>query len=358
MTDRAAVTVGFVLAGLALAAALGGWPGGFGVAAAAAAGVALVAFALRRHGLVEPGPADGVAALGGAGSAAVAVGSLFGPAVGGGEAAVALEPAATAVLGIGAAAFAYADWLGVSREAIGRKATRAAAAAALGLAGLLAIVAWSVVVGGIFRSVLGDVTPSTGAVLSSVALGLGTGTVAWLYLRGGDRGLDFVDLRRPTARDAGFVIGGIVVLLGVNLGIGWAFEQLGLAAARHTIFDVAQDDPSLLLVLIPLSLLLIGPGEELLYRNVVQKSLYGAFSRPSAVVVASVVFAAAHVPAYSSSGATPVSVLNTLTVVFALSVVLGAAFDRTRNVLVPALIHGSFNAIAFAATYAQLVGYG
>ncbi|NIS30164.1 MAG: CPBP family intramembrane metalloprotease, partial [Actinobacteria bacterium] len=169
-------------------------------------------------------------------------------------------------------------------------------------------------------------------------------------------GLGYIELRRPTPIDAAYVVGGVVVLLGLNLGIGWAFQQLGLSAARHTIFDIAQDDPELLLVLIPLSFLLIGPGEELLYRNVVQKSLYDAFSRPAAVVVASVVFAAAHVPAYSSAGATPLGVLNTLTVVFALSVVLGAAFERTRNVLVPALIHGGFNAIAFAATYAQLAG--
>ena len=356
MTDRAAASGGFVLAGLALATALAGWPGGLGPAAGGLAALAALALALRRHGRLEAGTAGPVAALAGLAAAAVGLVTLVGPAVGGGTAAVSPWPAATAGLGIGTAAFAYADWRGVERDALLGKLGRAGTAAAIGLAGLVAIVAWSLVVGSLYRSAVGEVPPATGAVLSSVALGLGTASVAWLYLRAAGRGLGYIELRRPTVRDGAIVVGGVVVLLGVNLGIGWAFQALGLEAARHTIFDIAQDEPGLLLVLIPLSFLVIGPGEELLYRNVVQKSLYGAFSRPAAVVVASVIFAAAHVPAYSSAGATPLGVLNTLTVVFALSLVLGAAFERTRNVLVPALIHGGFNAVAFAATYVQLAG--
>ena len=356
MADRTAATVGFVLAGVALATALGAWPGSLGRAAAGLAAIAALALLARRHGYAGPGPADAVAVLGGLGAAVAALVETVAPAVDGGSVAVGAGPATTAALGVGAAALAYADWRAVDRAGLLERVSRALGAAGIGFGGLLAIVAWSVVVGGLVRSAAGEVTPAMGAALSAVALGLGTVTVAWLYLSWTDRGLDFVDLRRPTRRDAAFVVGGIAVLVGLNLAISRVFEALGLAAARHTIFDVAQEDPGLLLVLIPLSLLLIGPGEELLYRNVVQKSLYGAFSRPAAVVVASTVFAAAHVPAYSSAGSTAVTVLNTLVVVFVLSVVLGVVFERTRNVAVSALVHGSFNAIAFAATYAQLVG--
>jgi membrane protease YdiL (CAAX protease family) len=354
MADRTAASVGFVLAGVALAGGLADWPGGLGVPAAGLSAVALLAFALRRYGWLDRGPINGVAGIALGASVATAIVSLFRPTLGGGDVAVAPAPVVTALAGLAAAAFSYADWQGVGRSAMLRKAGRSVTATALGLAGLVAIVAWSIIVGGLFRSIVGAIPPATGAVLSSIALGLGTVTVAWLYLRGGDRGVAFVDLRRPSKRDGAVVMVGVGILLTVNLGISWMFQQLGLSAAQHTIFDIAQDEPSLLLVLIPLSFLLIGPGEELLYRNVVQKSLYDAFSRPAAIVVASVIFAAAHVPAYSASGATVLSVLNTLTVVFALSIVLGVAFDRTRNVVVPALIHGAFNAIAFAVTYAQL----
>ncbi|MFB6354121.1 MAG: lysostaphin resistance A-like protein, partial [Halobacteriales archaeon] len=269
---------------------------------------------------------------------------------------LAAGPAVTALGGLGAAAMAVADWRAIDGPGLAERATSTASGAAVGLAGLLAIVVWSAVLGGVYRSVAGDVGPSTGAVLSSLALGIATVSVAWGYLQGTGRGLEFVDVRRPDRRDAGYVVAGLAAAVGLNLGIEALFRAVGLASARHSLYDVARHDPGMLLVLIPLTILLIGPGEELLYRNVVQKSLYDAFSRPGAVVVASAIFAAAHVPAYSSAGATPLSVLNTLTIVFVLAVVLGVAYDRTRNVLVSALIHGGFNAIAFAATYVELVG--
>jgi len=144
------------------------------------------------------------------------------------------------------------------------------------------------------------------------------------------------------------------VIVGLNLGISAAFERLGVDAASHSVVRAAEANPEILLVLIPLSYLVIGPGEELLYRNVIQKSLYGSFSRRGAIVVASAIFAGAHIFAYSSPDSGPLATVATLLVIFALSLVLGTAYERTDNVLVPALIHGTFNAIAFAVTYAQL----
>ena len=357
MSDRTAASVGFVLAGVALAAGLAGWPGGLGGVAAGLGAVALVAFAARRYERFDRGPADVVAGVAGALVAGVAVVSVVGPAVGGGTAAAGVAPSVAAAAGLGAAVLAYADGRGVGRDRLAAMASRTVTGTSLGLAGLLAILAWSVVVGVGYRTLAGvEVDAAAGAILSSLALGLGTGTVAWAYLEATDRGLGFIELRRPNLRDAGVVVAGLVVLLVLNIAIATGFDALGLESARHGLVDVAREDPELLLVLIPLSLLVIGPGEELLYRNVIQKSLYEAFSRSGAVVVASAIFAAAHIPAYSAPGSSALAVLNTLAVIFALSVVLGVAFERTRNLLVPALIHGSFNAIAFAATYVELVG--
>ena len=357
MTDRSAASVGFVLAGVAVAAGLAGWPGGLGLVAAALAGGSLVAFAGRRYGRLDRGPADVAAGAGGLLVAVTAVVSVVRPAVGGGIAALALAPALAVAAGLGVVAMARLDADGVPLSRLVAMVRRTLTGTALGLSGLVAIVAWSVVVGGVYRAVTGGgIDPAEGAVLSSLALGLGTGSVAWLYLQATDRGLDFIDVRLPGLRDAAVVVAGILVLLGVNVAIASVFQSLGLESAQHGLYDVARETPELLLLLIPLSLLVIGPGEELLYRNVVQKSLYGPFSRPGAIVVASAIFAAAHIPAYSSPGSSVLALLNTLTVIFALSLVLGVAFDRTRNLAVPALIHGTFNAIAFAATYVELAG--
>ena len=283
--------------------------------------------------------------------------SVVAPAVGRGTAALAAGPAVAAAAGVGVVAMALLDARGVGSRRLLEMTRLALSGTALGFAGLLSIVAWSVVVAALYRAATGvAVSPSTGAVLSSLALGIGTGTVAWLYLEATDRGLGFIEVGWPGWRDAAVVVGGILVLLGLNVAIGTAFESLGLESAQHGLYDVAREDPGLLLVLIPLSMLVIGPGEELLYRNVIQKSLYRAFSRPAAVVVASAIFSAAHIPAYSSPDSSALALLNTLTVIFALSLVLGASFERTRNLAVPALIHGSFNAVAFAVTYVELVG--
>ncbi|MDX1746625.1 MAG: CPBP family intramembrane glutamic endopeptidase, partial [Halobacteriales archaeon] len=147
-----------------------------------------------------------------------------------------------------------------------------------------------------------------------------------------------------------------VAIVALNLGLSLAIQQFGLESASHSIVQSAQSSPEVLLVLVPLSYLVIGPGEELLYRNVVQKSLYGAFSRPGAVIVGSVVFAAVHVFAFSGPGQSALATLNTLAVVFVLSLVLGAVYEQTENVVASALVHGTFDAIAFAATYVQLTG--
>jgi membrane protease YdiL (CAAX protease family) len=189
-----------------------------------------------------------------------------------------------------------------------------------------------------------------------VALGLGTGTVAAVYLGVRSRGFDYIDLRRPGANDAAYVIVGVVALVGLNVGIGLAFQRLGVESAQHAIIRQAESDPGILLVLVPLSYLIIGPGEELLYRNVVQKSLYETYSRRGAVVVASAIFAAVHLFAFADPDGSALATVNTLAVVFVLSLVLGVVYERTENLVVPALVHGSFDAIAFAATYVRIAG--
>ena len=115
-----------------------------------------------------------------------------------------------------------------------------------------------------------------------------------------------------------------------------------------------MENPIFLLALVPLSFLAIAPGEELVFRNIVQKYLYEAFSRRTAVLVASVAFAAVHFQQYASPN--PVATLTTLCIVFSLSLVLGWTYYRTENLYVPIFVHGAFNAIQFAGLYVRLTG--
>jgi len=143
------------------------------------------------------------------------------------------------------------------------------------------------------------------------------------------------------------------VLFGTLLAISTLLTSAGLESADHGTAQQAQENPEILLVMIPASILIIGPFEELLFRNVIQKAMYGTFSRAGAIVVASVLFAAVHAPAYGTD--TAGAVLVSLGVVFGLSIVLGVIYERTGNVLVPGFVHGIYNAVLFASMYVSMM---
>ncbi|MFC6837774.1 CPBP family intramembrane glutamic endopeptidase [Halomarina ordinaria] len=160
-------------------------------------------------------------------------------------------------------------------------------------------------------------------------------------------------VRRPTLRDGALVVGGFVVLLVAQYGIALAVGALGVDLATSDIVETGLGDPRLLLVLAGLSVLVVGPAEELLYRGVIQTSLTGTYGTVGAVVLTSAVFAPIHV--FGLTGSTP-AVLATLVTIFSLSLVLGALYERSDTLVVPALVHGVYNATQFLVAYASTTG--
>ncbi|MFC7167462.1 CPBP family intramembrane glutamic endopeptidase [Halospeciosus flavus] len=129
-------------------------------------------------------------------------------------------------------------------------------------------------------------------------------------------------------------------------------RRAGSAERRTQRHHAGAREPQLLFVLFVLSWVAIGPGEELLNRNVVQKYLYYDFSRASAIVVGCIVFTAMHGFAYAGSGTVPlvVSLVN----LFCISLVLGVVYERTDNVVVPIFAHAAYDAVQFAAAYVMI----
>lgn len=181
----------------------------------------------------------------------------------------------------------------------------------------------------------------------SFAVGLGGVAVGYLAFRGRD--LSFIDLKAPTLWTIGWVVGGLLVILGANMGVSALMSAVGIEASEHTTTQRVAENPDLLLIIIPSMVLFVGPFEELLYRNVIQKSLYERFSRPGAVVVGSVVFTLVHISAYATAGAG--QILASLSLLFVLALILGTLYERTENLLVPALVHGCYNAAIFIPMY-------
>lgn len=182
--------------------------------------------------------------------------------------------------------------------------------------------------------------------------GLSFGGVALLYLAL-RRGRIRVPLRWPTTGDLQWMAGGsALALAALTLGLS-VVSLLGLAVGEHQIQDLGAENPEIFILLIPLSFLLIGPGEELLFRGVVQGRLRQAFGAGAAITFAAMTFAALHVAALTGPLAAR---LTTVAVLVLPSLVFGLAYERTGNIAVPAVIHGIYNATLLALSYSGVQG--
>lgn len=222
---------------------------------------------------------------------------------------------------------------------------------ALGVAGagLATGVALSLLGLSLLQVLFGDLGVTTVIVATLVLTqGLAFGGTALVYVRVRRLPATFIPINVPSLRDLGWVVGGYVLAF-LAVGAGAVLVSLtGASPASNRVGELGVQNPELLLLLVPLSILLVGPGEELLFRGVVQGVLRQAFGPAIAVVLAAAIFAAIHFVALSGGvGAR----LVTITILFLPSLVFGTAYERSGNLVVPALIHGIYNATLFAGLY-------
>lgn len=197
------------------------------------------------------------------------------------------------------------------------------------------------------------VTNTTIQVALGVVLlqGVTFGGIALGYLRYSDRSLAFLKVHIPTRREVVIAIGGVFGLFGFLIIASQLFTYFGVPTATNNIAKLGKQSPEIFLLLVPLSYLLIGPGEELLYRGLIQGLFTESFSKTRAIVLASSLFAVVHVFSLSGPGK-----LTYIVIVFGLALILGGIYEYTDNLLVPAFIHGTYNAVQFAVAYFQITG--
>ena len=175
--------------------------------------------------------------------------------------------------------------------------------------------------------------------------GLGFGGTAYYVLTRYDLGWDYVKWSGPGLRELAFVVGGYVGLLALNVGLERLFSVLGIGIGSSTIVDTAIRNPALGMALIVLSLVLVGPAEELLYRGVVQTTFKRVLGAPGAIAATSAVFAAIHFVGVTGTTGERVAAVA---LIFLLATFLGSLYEYTGNLLVPAVVHGLYNATTFA----------
>lgn len=224
-----------------------------------------------------------------------------------------------------------------------RPARLVAVATAIGIGGYLLVVLWGIVL-------LGLLGPTSGILetqlLNGAALALGALLTTRVYLQWAGLDRSFLDLDRPGLRDLGWTALGLIGLVAASYLVG----LLQVPTAEHGVTEAVRSAGiGSLWILVPVSLLLVGPAEELIYRNLVQKTLADGLDTAFAIVGASLIFAVAHLPAYAS--ADPIATAGSLAAVFVLSLILGVVYARTRNLAAVALLHGAYDAIAFADVF-------
>ena len=185
-------------------------------------------------------------------------------------------------------------------------------------------------------------------VVTAVFSQVGFAATALAFVRLTGRGLDYLQARIPTGRDLAWIVGAYVLALGAAMAGAILASFASAPTASNQAAEAGIQRPEALLLLVPISLLFIGPGEELLFRGTVQSRLREAFGPVVAVVAASALFAGLHVIALS--GGLPGRVVS-IGLLFLPSLVLGVAYERTRNLVVTAAVHGAYDATLFGLLY-------
>jgi membrane protease YdiL (CAAX protease family) len=237
------------------------------------------------------------------------------------------------------------DEPGADAEALARRPIRAVAASvALTLVAVVASAVGGVAL--VIPLVLFELSvDSLPVLLALTAAGqVGFLVVAYAYAR-------YASLRvrvaAPDRRDLRYAVGGLVVALAAAVGLSALLVWLGLAPGS-VIEGTAAANPRLLLGLAALSVVLVAPAEEFLFRGVIQTRLRAAFGPASAVAGASLLFGSLHLANFTGTLAPVVAGALVIAVVGA---VFGTLYERTGNLVVPVATHAAYNVILFVVAF-------
>ena len=154
----------------------------------------------------------------------------------------------------------------------------------------------------------------------------------------------------PDLRGIGAIVGGYVAAFGGVIAVAMVVTFLiDPDTGANQAAEIGMEHPEVLLLLIPASILLIGPGEELLFRGVVQGRLREVFHPYVAILIAAAFFAGLHF--FALTGGTLTGNLVALGILTVPSIVFGAVYEYTENIVVPSLVHGIYNATLFGMLY-------
>lgn len=171
--------------------------------------------------------------------------------------------------------------------------------------------------------------------------------VGYLYYRYRDLSVP-VDV--PSLWEVGYVAGGVVAAIATAVVLSLLFTSLGLLPSS-VIAETAATDPTYLLGLAALSIVVVAPVEEFVFRGVIQSRLRDRFGSLPAIVGASLLFGSLHLANYSGN---PVAIVAGALMITAVGSIFGALYEWTDNLTVPILVHAVYNTILMGLSYLAL----
>ena len=226
------------------------------------------------------------------------------------------------------------------------------AIAVIALAFLLGSIATSLAVSALTALGIAGPDATLTYVVGSIAQFVGFGLAVAAYLSLADA-WSVLRARTPDLRGVAWIVGGATSLLVVSTGTGALLSQFGIAPATNRVIAMGRQDPTVFLYMIPVTLLFVAPFEELVFRGAAQGLLRRAFGPAIAVGIASALFGAVHLIALIGGDA---GQLAYVAVAALLGVVLGGLYEHTKNLVVPIVVHGLYNATLFAIQWMDATG--
>lgn len=222
-------------------------------------------------------------------------------------------------------------------------------------------------------SIIGAILIGIGLPVGPVIVGMALLQFAWFVALGlwflRRQGYDWDGVRAylgieiPSLKEVGLVLVtwvGIIITAGIVLTVVTevAAELVGPSnaePAENSTGEAIAANPEIVVFAVIGMLLVVGPAEETLFRGVVQNRLRESLSTVPAILLASLLFAMAHVFALAGGGsATGIAI--TMSVLFVTSIGLGWIYEYTENLVVPALLHGFHNSVVVVATVSAATG--
>lgn len=201
----------------------------------------------------------------------------------------------------------------------------------------------------LFLLFLGYDLTTTFSIGGAAVLGqVGFLIVAYFYIN--RRKID-VPLRTPSKSDLSYIGGGTIIVLVIAV----ALSQILLYFDRmptSVIDEMAESSPIILVLLAVLSVLLVAPAEELLFRGAIQGKLREHFRPFPAIAGASILFGSLHLLNY---GGDIFSIILTTSMIVAIGGIIGALYEKTGNLTVPIMVHGIYNFVLLLSSYYAMV---